>query len=216
MFYPKVLSKNQQGIIQKLKLPENFYLGGGTALALQIGHRTSIDFDFYSQKHFESAQLVAFLQKIFASLKIDFQEEDTLKVRIKETSLSFFYYRYPLIVPVLRYSGIKIASLEDIAAMKIAAIVQRGTKRDFIDSYYLLQRFSLRDIIGFTIKKYPGYQKMLILRALIYFRDAEKEKYKRQINVFDPNFSWEEAKKKIFEEVRRYQLGMIKKMIKKK
>lgn len=100
---------------------------------------------------------------------------------------------------------------EDITAMKIATIVQRGTKRDFVDIYYLLEKYPLKKIISFTLKKYPSYQKMLLLKALIYFKDAEKEEERREIEVFDKDFSWEKAKEKILREVRKYQLKMIKK-----
>lgn len=213
MFHPKVLNKHQQEIVKQLKLPKEgyYYLAGGTALALQIGHRTSIDFDFYTQKHFDSAQLATSLKKILPSLKVHFQEEDTLRLEIGKVELSFFYYRYPLIDPLKDFQGLTLASTKDIGAMKVAAIVQRGTKRDFIDIFYLLKEYKLNELINFAIKKYPGQQKIIMLKALIYFRDAEEEKYKRPVRVFDPNFSWEKAKKKIFEEVKKYQLAMIKK-----
>lgn len=214
MFHLKVLNKSQQEIIKKLKLLKEggFYLAGGTALALQIGHRTSIDFDFYTSEHFDSARLAFDLKKTFPSLTIDFQEEDTLRLKKGKTELSFFYYRYLLIAPLKDFQGLKLASTEDIGAMKIAAVVQRGTKRDFIDIFYLLNRYKLDDLINFNIKKYPGQQKEVLLKAFTYFKDAEEEKYKRPIRIFDKEFSWEKAKKKIFEEVKRYQLGMIKKV----
>src|SRR3990167_11162025 len=101
--------------------------------------------------------------------------------------------------------------LAGVAAMKLAAIIQRGTRRDFIDIYFLLNFYTLGELINFAIKKYPGYQQMLILRALIYLEDAEKEKYPRPIKVLDPDFSWEKAKKKIFAEVKQYQLSILKK-----
>lgn len=210
MFHPEVLSQNQINILKKIKLSNNFYLAGGTALALQIGHRTSIDFDFYSQKHFDSQKLAENLQGLFQKLQILFQKEDTLRTKIGETELSFFYYNYPLIDLPKKLEGIKISSKRDIAAMKLAAIVQRGTKRDFIDIHYLLQKYTLSALLGFALKKYRSYQEMLILRALIYFEDADKERYPRLIKIFDPNFSWETAKQKIFEEVKKYQLSMIK------
>lgn len=212
MFYPKVLNKDQQEIVKQLKLPKggDYYLAGGTALALQIGHRTSIDFDFYTANHFDSARLAADLKKTFPSLEVDFQEEDTIRLKVGKTELSFFYYRYRLIGKLRSYQAIKIASIEDIGAMKIAAIVQRGSKRDFIDIFYLLKRYKLGELINFAIKKYPGQQKVLLLKALTYFKDAEEEKYKRPIKVFDKEFSWDKAKEKIFEEVKKLQFSMIK------
>ena len=95
--------------------------------------------------------------------------------------------------------------------MKMVAISMRGTRRDFIDAYYLLQKFSLSEIIDFTIKKYPSYQPMVILKGLIYFNDAEDEDLSRGIKVLDNDFSWGVAKKKIFEEVEKYQQSIINK-----
>lgn len=212
MFHKKILNKVQLEILENLKLPKQgkFYLAGETALALQLGHRTSIDFDFYSQEHFDNKILVESFSARFPTRKVIFQAEDTLKMELKGTGLSFFFYAYSLLRPTRKFYSLNLASVEDIAAMKVAAIVQRGTKRDFIDLFYLLQRYSLDKVLRLAIKKYPGYQEMLILRALIYFEDAEKEKYQRPLKIFDKNFSWERAKKKIFQEVKKYQLSMIK------
>jgi len=210
--YPNILNKNQLTIATKLKLPEtpSFYLAGGTALALQIGHRTSIDFDFYSQKNFSSSQLAQHIKKTFPDAKILFTEEDTLKTEVGNTELSFFYYSYKMLESFNKFQGLRLASLADIGAMKLAAIVQRGTKRDFIDVYFLLNIYTLPELIDFTIKKYPGYQPMLILRSLIYFEDAEG-KDTRPLQIFDPNFSWPKAKDKIFAQVKKYQLSLLKK-----
>ena len=211
--HPNILNKNQLVIVKKLKLPKapGFYLAGGTALALQIGHRTSIDFDFYSQRQFSSLQLAKDIKKTFPKAKMLFTAEDTLKSIIGVTELSFFYYSYQLLEPLKQYQNISIASLADVAAMKLAAIIQRGTRRDFIDIYFLLNFYTLGELINFAIKKYPGYQPMLILRALIYLEDAENEKYPRPIKVLDPDFSWQKAKDKIFAEVKRYQLSLLEK-----
>src|SRR3989344_753644 len=210
--YPNILNKNQLTIATKLKLPEtpSFYLAGGTALALQIGHRTSIDFDFYSQKNFSSSQLAQHIKKTFPDAKILFTEEDTLKTEVGNTELSFFYYSNKMLESFNKFQGLRLASLADIGAMKLAAIVQRGTKRDFIDVYFLFNIYTLPELIDFTIKKYPGYQPMLILRSLIYFEDAEG-KDTRPLQIFDPNFSWPEAKDKIFVEVKKYQLSLLAK-----
>lgn len=101
-------------------------------------------------------------------------------------------------------------SIEDIATMKIIALVQRGTKRDFIDFYFLLKEFSLAKLVKFTQKKYPNYDEMLILRALIFFEDAENETKKRPIKVFKKGFSWLRVKDYIFRQVKAYQLSFAK------
>lgn len=213
MYYPKVLNTNQIEILDKINLPSklDFYLAGGTALALQLGHRTSIDFDFYSKKHFESVKLIQLLKESFPKLKVTFQAEDTLRLEIAQTEVSFFNYKYILLDKLKKYKSIKLASIKDIAVMKAVAIVQRGTMRDFVDFYYLLNKYSIKEILAFVKEKYPGYQETLVLKALVYFEDAEEEKRKRPIKILDKNFSWEKAKRVILEEVKHYQLSMIEK-----
>lgn len=208
-----ILSKTQVNVLNNLDFLEgkNFYLAGGTALALQLGHRTSVDFDFYSSKPFSPQELLSEFSKKFKEVVARQAIADTLILTVDNIDLSFFYYPYILLRPTAKLNMINLASMEDISAMKIAAIVQRGVRRDFVDIYYLLQRFSLKEIIKFSLKKYHGYQEMLVLRALIYFEDADSEKIARKIEILDESFSWEKAKEKIFEEVKKYQLNLIKK-----
>ncbi|PIV01219.1 hypothetical protein COS54_01385 [Candidatus Shapirobacteria bacterium CG03_land_8_20_14_0_80_39_12] len=208
-----VLNKTQVNILNNLGFlkEKSFYLAGGTALALQLGHRTSVDFDFYISKSFSSQDLLQDFNKEFKEVVVRQAVADTLILTVGNIDLSFFYYPYILLKPTVRLNVIDLASIEDISAMKIAAVVQRGVRRDFIDIYYLLQKFSLKEIVKFTLKKYPGYQEMLVLRALIYFKDADSENLARKIEVLDKSFSWEKVKDKIFEEVKKYQLNLIKK-----
>ena len=211
--YSKILNKNQTEIIKKLAFlkDEGFYLAGGTALALQIGHRTSIDLDFYSLKTFNPEKILPLFNKNFKNLSVRQATTDTIILTIKGTDLSFFYYPYKLIVSLKSFESINLASVEDITAMKLAAIVQRGKRRDFVDIFYLLKKYYLKKIIKFALKKYPGYQEMLILKALTYFEDAQEEELERRIKIFDKNFSWEKAKEEILKKTREYQLSLIKK-----
>lgn len=208
-----ILSKTQVNVLNNLGFLEekNFYLAGGTALALQLGHRTSVDFDFYVSKHFLSQDILRDFNIKFKGVVARQAVADTLILTVDNIDLSFFYYPYKLLKPTVKLNKINLASMEDISAMKIAAVVQRGVRRDFIDIYYLFQQYSLKEIIKFTLKKYPGYQEILALRALIYFEDADNEKIARRIEILDKSFSWEKAKEKIFEEVKKYQLALIKK-----
>jgi len=211
--HPEILSEEQLEIIKKLGFLSDggFYLAGGTALALQLGHRTSIDFDFYTPKHFDSLKLAKEFESRFGKeVKINQQTEDTLKVTIKNTWASFFYYPYELIRLPRDFEGIKLASVEDIAAMKVIAIVQRGRRRDFFDIYYLIKNIGFERLIFHTLEKYPNYEVPLILKALTYFDDAEKEDEASRIALFDKNLSWSEVKKTIFEKVRDYQLKMLR------
>src|SRR3972149_11012171 len=212
MIYKNILREDQLKLLSNLKfLPKQSYMAGGTALALQLGHRTSLDFDFYSPQHLEIEKLIADFQKEFGSVRVQRTAKDTIILEIDGVSFSLFYYPYKLISAPINFENVRLARLEDIAAMKMIAISMRGKRRDFIDVYFLLKRFSLEKMINITLKKYPSYQPMVILKGLIYFQDAALVDVSRKIEIFDKNFSWEAAKKKIFEEVKEYQLSMLKK-----
>jgi len=211
IFY-EILNKDQKRIFPQLKFLTNqgFYLAGGTALSLHLKHRTSLDFDFYTRNHFGVEKLLTELKKVFPE-KIEeiSKAEDTLFVRIDKISNSFFWYKYPLIFPLIETNGPSLASLPDIAAMKLIALTGRARKRDYIDIFYLIKRLSLAEMFKTAKKKYPPFNPYIIKRALTFFDDIMEEN--GRIEILDKNFSWEKAKEKIFEEVKKYQLGMIKK-----
>lgn len=212
-FYPKVLNKNQLKVFKKLSFlkKRDFYLAGGTSLAIQIGHRTSLDFDFYSAKHFDSQELFAEIESIFEDkATLTGKEKDTLFCVIDGVQCSFFWYKYPLLKKAQDFMNVQIASLEDIAAMKLAAVSRRPAKRDYIDVYFLLDKFGFKEMFSFASKKYPSFNTYFTIRALTYFEDLKDEE-RRKIEILSKSFSWKKAKEKIFEEVKKYQLGMFKK-----
>ncbi len=210
--YSKILNNPQKKIIEQLDfLSANVYLAGGTALALQMGHRTSLDLDFFTKEHFDIEIILKNLQERFPNIKITRALKDTLLAEIDGVSFSLFYYPYQLLKPLKVFEAIKVVSLEDIAAMKMIAISMRGKSRDFIDVYFLLKRFNLKEILGFTSKKYPTFQQMSILKGLIYFDDADKEEdVDRGIKIFDKNFNWEIAKREITKNVEEYQNSILR------
>ena len=210
MLYPQILSKNQQEVLTKLDvLGKDYYLAGGTALALQLGHRTSLDFDLYNTNHFSNEKLTAKLKKTFSTgFKASAgQPKDTLFAEIMGVKISVFYYPYQLINGLVEFPPIKLASIEDISAMKVTAIVQRGKQRDFIDLYYLINRIGINKILESAYKKYPWYREMdeIIFTSLTYFDDAEKDRGLRAIRVLDSKFSWEKAKAIILKEIKKYR-----------
>jgi len=206
-----ILNDHQRWLLETLVLPEDgrFYLAGGTALALQIGHRTSVDFDFYAKDSFDSLDLLAALRSQIPELRVQTQQEKTLRVLSGDTEISFFAYPYELIRLTIPLDRFELASIEDIAAMKLIAIVQRGTQRDFVDIYFLLQRFSLKELIGFVKEKFSGYQETLLLRALVYFDDAENAAARKGVRILTDDYSWQKAKDYIVSEVKKYQLGRL-------
>ncbi len=143
-----VLTSNQIKLLRELcpVVKERFFLAGGTAIALYFGHRLSIDLDFFSLQGFIPSNLLSKLTE--KKIKILQLEKETLHLLIQNTKVSFLCFPYPLLEPLkeIELFSCKIASAKDLAAMKLLAISQRGSKRDFIDLYAFLQE-------GFQQKK---------------------------------------------------------------
>lgn len=179
-------------LISKIPAIKKAYLAGGTALALQIGHRISVDLDFFTLHEFDEKDLV---KRLSASPHF-FQDgvaKWTVWGKIGQTKFSMFYYKYPLLDKTKLFEGLSLASLSDIAAMKIHAIEDRGTKRDFVDVYFLSKFFSLSQMFNLYLKKYavPDDRFYFVLRALEYFEDAEMESTMPQMLI---PIDWNEVK----------------------
>ena len=210
-----VLNWNQKKILKNIPFLKWYgvYLAGGTALALHFGHRTSQDLDFYTPKHFNPNEVYRKFKKIFSEEKLSKPSiaEDTLKFKINITDLSFFRYPYPLIRPLVSYQSVNLASPEDIIAMKIEAIITRGLKRDFVDIYFAIKKYGVRGILDFFKEKYPeAFNEYNCLTALTYFEDAEKSEQGRKRIYIYSGITWSKIKKFITEEVKKYQLSLIR------
>ncbi len=177
------------------------YLAGGTALSLQIGHRISVDLDFFTQHEFSEKELSAKLATIPEFVQ-DGTAQWTVWGKIGQTKFSMFYYKYPLLEQMVPFEGIQLCSLADIAAMKIHAIEDRGTRRDFVDVYFLSRKYSLETMLDLYQKKYAVLEDHLysILRSLDYFEDAEQE---RQMPEMLIKTDWEKVKEYFEKETRR-------------
>ena len=163
-------------LIQQLQaLPElrEFYLVGGTALALQLGHRNSIDIDLFTKNDFTPESLLKFLEPAF-SIQPSFATKNTLLSIINSIKVDFICHAYPLVLPPITEEGIIFLSLQDVAAMKLNAISNSGKRlKDFIDVYFLLEHFSLHEMIEFYAIKYPRFNPLIALKAINYFEDID-------------------------------------------
>jgi len=199
-----VLDRRRIGLLKKLGFlkKHGFYLAGGTALALQINHRTSLDFDFYTEKEFDPRKLREKFDEEFEEVREIHIAEDTLGLEVDGIGISFFRYPYPLVKPLQKIESAYLASLEDIAAMKIIAISQKGKRRDFIDIYFLIKDFGLRKIIDLTRKKYPMFNVYVGLQGLVYFKDADEDLEEGRFRLLR-EVNWEEIKNHILKEVNK-------------
>lgn len=182
------------------KLFSDFNLVGGTSLALQIGHRNSIDIDLFGNSEINTELFIEKLSE-FGEVKVAQSTKNILITKINDVKVDFVNYKYPLLSEYLFIENIRMISTKDIAAMKLNAIAGRGSKKDFIDLYFLLNEFSLEEILSFYEKKYNEGSIFMVQKSLTYFDDADAQ---QQPNMF-LDFNWETCKQKIIEEVIKMQ-----------
>jgi hypothetical protein len=182
--------------IMSEKLFSDFNLVGGTSLALQMGHRNSIDIDLFGNSEINSELFIEKLSE-FGDVKVAQSTKNILITKINDFKVDFVNYKYPLITDFLFVDNIRMLSFKDISAMKLNAIAGRGSKKDFIDLYFLLNKFSLEDILSFYEKKYQDGSIFMVQKSLTYFEDADSQ---QQPQMF-LDFNWETCKQKIIEEV---------------
>src|SRR2546421_1077724 len=174
---PKIISPKTFSLIQELQQLfelKDFYLVGGTALALQLGHRNSIDIDLFSRNDFTSEQIEELLKPKF-SYTATLARKNTVLAEVNNIKTDFIRHDYPLVKQPITEEGITFLSKEDIAAMKFHAIIQSGKRlKDFIDIYYLLEHFSMQQMIEFFTKKYSYTNPMIAMKAVNFFDEIDE------------------------------------------
>ncbi|MFH1561070.1 MAG: nucleotidyl transferase AbiEii/AbiGii toxin family protein [Patescibacteria group bacterium] len=204
LLYSQTLPPKTARLIKEFKrvkprFLKNFYLSGGTALSLQIGHRESNDLDFFCQKDFDPILIQTEL-KTFGQLKNLQLDKNTLNAFLGGVKIQFLTYPYPLLKPIYNWEGLGLSSVIDIACTKLQTISSRGSKKDFIDLYFLLQKYSLPEIFQQLDKKYRkiDFNKVHILKSLVYFVDADKQPMPRM----HQDASWKEIKNFVTKKVK--------------
>jgi hypothetical protein len=174
MLHKETVSNTTLELIEALQadnILQGFLLVGGTALSLQIGHRISIDIDFFTQDDFDTRELLEYLEQTYA-FQLQYMHKNTLKGIISGVFVDLLRHNYKLIDNPLTIENIKMASIKDIAAMKLNAIAGNGTRaKDFIDIYFLLKRHSFSELIDFYCTKYKSRNDFHIIKSLTYFND---------------------------------------------
>jgi hypothetical protein len=174
---PFIIAPETFELIQQLQaIPElkDFYLVGGTALALQLGHRNSIDIDLFTLNDFSDTDILDLLNKQY-SIKEVFRRPGTIISLINNIKTDFIRHNYPLINPPVTEEGITFLSMEDIAGMKFHAIIQSGKRlKDFIDIYFLLEHFSMKQMVNFFSRKYTYSNPMIAMKAINYFDEIDE------------------------------------------
>jgi len=177
----------------------HFNLVGGTALALYMGHRKSVDLDLFSPIHFDIKNLEKHLNETYGFIKQK-ESDATLLGFINGIKIDCIRYDYPPVQPVFIHDDIRLCSMPDIAAMKLVAISQNGTRlKDFVDMAYLSTKMSLNEMLAAYEKKYPNNHKISALKGLSYHNDID---FRYEIELMTGKFKWKAIEKRIY--------GMIK------
>ncbi|MEN6401622.1 MAG: nucleotidyl transferase AbiEii/AbiGii toxin family protein, partial [Armatimonadia bacterium] len=152
-------------------------LAGGTALALHLGHLMSFDFDFFTVQHFEPPAVLRDVQRVCAPVDVLQLQAGTVVVLVHGVKVSLFEYPYPLVGPVSSFEGASVASVLDVAAMKLVAILQRGAKRDFVDLWAVLQHVPFRQVAHVALLRFGPtlLEPVVIGKALVWFADADTQ-----------------------------------------
>ena len=185
--------------IQSLKEFKDARLVGGTALALQLGHRKAVDLDFFGNTTASLEELTDVISD-FASVTPISQSRLMRFMVVDDVKIDVINYPYGWIESPVSEDGVTLAGIRDIAAMKLSAITNRGTRKDFIDYYFLLKRFTLEELIGFYLQKYTDAQLFTAMKSLTYFDDAESD----PMPVMLVPLKWDEVKHAITSEVDKY------------
>jgi hypothetical protein len=184
--------------IQEVHEFQNLRLVGGTGLALQYGHRKSIDIDLFGEIDLDNDELASILAEIGNLEKLNLSK--SIKIfKLNNIKVDIVNYPYKWLRDAILEDNLKIADVTDIAAMKLSAITNRGTKKDFIDIYYLLKKFSLKEMLDFYAEKYNDGNVFLVLKSLVYFDDAETEPMPFMFEQVD----WQKLKDRIGELVKK-------------
>ena len=202
---PRVLPKKAWVVVGQLEeagMLAPWILAGGTGLALQLGHRVSIDLDFFCEDTFDTAALRA---KLADRGKLDVQAvaQDTLHVRLDGIRLSYLRSEVPFLFPPVEYRGLRVADPRDIAAMKVVAVAGRGSRKDFVDLYaYMEAGGDFQTLVETVRQRYvnTSFNEVHLLRSLVFFDDAEQEPMPRMLK----KATWPAIRKRLEDEVRRW------------
>jgi len=183
--------------LQQKEYLKGFYLVGGTALALKMGHRKSIDLDLFSDFSFDAGQLLENLSADF-SYTLFFSANNTLKGSIDHVQVDILAHRYPLVADPIVIENVSMLSVEDIVAMKLNAISVSGQRvKDFIDIYFLLETYTVGEMIGFYKRKYSQYNEVNVLKSLCWFEEVDFSEW--PVLLKSPGLRWDAVKKTIKE-----------------
>ena len=204
MLHTETVEPSTLDLLKRLqRLPElsNIRLVGGTALALHLGHRKSVDLDLFG--NFDPIMSYRKLLADVGYLAEGAENGTVQSLRVDNVKVDLVNYPYPWMDDPLEEDGVRLADLKDIAAMKLSAVANRGRKKDFIDVARLLDVFPLDQMLSFYKERFSVSELSFPLRGLMYFDDAEEDPMPEML---DGNLTWENVKKRVVAATRKYVL----------
>lgn len=181
---------------------KGFYLVGGTALALHLGHRKSVDIDLFSNFDFDASAIIENIHQDFP-YQLFLTARNTVKGSVNQINVDILAHRYGYLAEPLVIEGISLLSIPDLVAMKLNAISTSGQRsKDFIDIYYLLEKYDLGSMLEFYQKKYDQQNVAFILKSLVYFEDVDLADW--PVLISNPRLKWADVTKSLQQQVREY------------
>lgn len=209
MLHTQTVAEPTLDLLKRLfAVPElaNFALVGGTNLSLRFGHRVSIDLDLFTPEPFDLSAVQQAIHKRFSQAQELSARKQTLLYTIERVKIDILLHEYPYLQPVEVIDGFRLVSFPDVIAMKLGAVVGRGAKKDFWDIHELLKQHTIAEMISFYSKKYPNTDPGQVVRSLVYFEDAEGQEDPYSLRTL----TWQQVKKEITGQVRKYVRGTIR------
>lgn len=202
MLHTETLARPTLEVLKKLEAESamaDFNLAGGTALALFLGHRISVDLDFFTFKPFDTGKLGDFLCNSYG-FRTDFAEKNTLKGTINGIKIDCIAHQYDYLESPYIESDIRLYSIEDIVAMKLSAIVDNGSRlKDFVDIAFLSTRFSFYSMLKLYERKFPDVNIIRPIKAITYFDDID---FDEDVIMLKGNYDWELVEKRLVDMVK--------------
>ena len=175
---------------------QNFVLVGRTSLALQLGHRLSVDIDLFGKSEIDENYFLSTLRK-FGEIIVLKKSKNILICSVNGIKVDFVNYNYNWLDDYIEVDLIRLASKKDIGAMKLNAIAGRGSKKDFIDLFFLMEEFTIDELLAFYLQKFDDGSEFMVRKSLTYFDDADLEETPTLLN----KISWDEIKGKILKKI---------------
>lgn len=178
--HPEAMSPEARALLPRIAptvARHQFILAGGTSLALYLGHRLSVDLDLFSEEEVLPDRLMGELRATHLNPEVIQLAPGMLSVVMESVKVSFFHYPYLFVDAPQPYEGLAVASILDVAAMKLVAVAQRSARRDFVDLYVILQQTPFRSVAARAVQRYGAglIEPVVVGKGLIWFEDADGE-----------------------------------------